>query len=243
MRKLILVGLMLLASQIAQAKIDVTVGPEVSYVSYRERSLPFGRDIIDVKIDGVMYGIKGTAEYTDKIYLAVDGKYAIGEVDYSGSGTIDDIEDTMYEVRGLVGVQIQKVIVYSGYGYRYLNDDMSGKLTSTGLFGYERESNYQYVPIGIKVWKLQGEIDVLTVGEQVSHLDAIGVGFPELRHKQNRGAGFKLSLDLNKTIWNMDLHLTPFFRAWKVQDSKTDDGFREPRNTSLELGGQVAIKF
>ena len=241
MKKLML--LMMLVPSIAYAEIKTTVGPEVSYTSYREKSLPFGRDIIDVKIDGVMYGIHGVAEYTDKVYVAVDGRYAIGQVDYSGSGTIDDIDDTTYELRGLVGLPIQKVIIYSGYGYRYLKNDMGGRLTSTGLFGYERESNYQYVPIGIKVWKLQGEIDVLTVGEQVNHFEEIDPLFPVIKQKQNKGVGLKLSADFSKVLWGLDIHAKPFLRWWKVQDSKVSDGFIEPRNTSFEVGGQIAIKF
>ena len=223
--------------------VNLTVGPEVSHISYREKGLPFKREIIDVKEDGIMYGIKGTLEYTDKIYLALDGKYSTGKVDYSGSGTIDDVTDYMIETRGLIGHQFKQVIIYSGYGYRYLNDDLSGRLTSTGLYGYERESTYHYVPIGVKFEGLQAELDILVVGEQVSNLQDIDKFAPEIRNKQNSGTGVKLSYTLSKKFKKMDLQLTPFFRWWKVQTSKTDDGFIEPKNTSIEAGGQVSVKF
>lgn len=238
---LVIVGLLI--TQVAYAKVDVTVGPEVSYLSYREKSLPFGRDIITVKEDGVMYGVHGTIEYKDKMYLAADGRYSFGQVDYSGSGTVDGISDYIYELRGLIGIPIQKVVIYSGFGYRYLNDDASGKVTSDGSLSYLRESNYSYVPIGIKVWKLQGEVDVLVNGTQVSHLNDVDEFLPLLKHKQTSGAGIKLSVDFSRVFGRLDVHFTPFMRWWKVQESNVQDGFIEPRNTSFEIGGQISVKF
>lgn len=241
MKKLLL--LMMLIPTTAWGEIQTTVGPEISYIRYEEKGLPLGRDIIDVVESGVMYGVHGTVEYTEKIYLALDGKYSFGWVDYSGSGTIDDIEDYMYEVRGLVGIPVKSFTFYTGYGYRYLNDDSSGKLTSTGLFGYERESNYHYVPVGLKFKGLRAEVDVLVKGKQISHLDAIDQFFPRLEHEQDSGAGVKVSYEFKREFKSFNVTLTPFFRWWKIQTSKEHEGFIEPRNTSLEVGGGVLVRF
>lgn len=243
MKKMLLMLLFLLVPVSAHADIKTTIGPEVSYVSYQEKGIPFGRDIINVEINGVMYGIRGMVEYTDRIYLALDGTYATGSVDYSGSGTINDITDYRIETRGLIGVPVQKAVIFSGYGFRYLNDDASGRVTSTGLFGYERESTYQYVPIGIKFKGFTGELDILTLGKQESHLEVLDQFAPQVVNKQNSGTALKLSYTLSRDIKGFTIQATPFLRWWKVQASKPDDGFVEPKNTSLEVGGQIAIKF
>jgi len=241
--KKILLALMLISVP-AYAEFDASIGPEISYISYREKNLPFGKESLTVKEDGVMYGIRGKIEYTDKLYLALDGKYSFGEVDYSGSGTIDDIEDYIIEAKGLIGFKYNRFVIYSGYGYRYLNDDGHGRITSTGLLGYERESNYHYIPIGIKAWDILSlELDPLIGGTQVSNLDRLGIGLPNVSSKQTRGVGFKARADFSKRLWNVDVCFGPFLNVWKIQDSEIDDGFYEPRNTSLEVGGQVAIKF
>ena len=250
MKKLIVL-LTLLIVQPAYAEFDATVGPEISYISYREPGIPFGKDVITVKEDGVMYGIRGIAEYTDGVYLALDGKYSFGQVDYSGSGTIDNIEDDMIEARALIGYAWEKVTLYTGYGYRYLKDDMNNKTTSTGYFGYERESNYHYLPVGVKVITplvpIQFEVDALLSGMQVSHLEKAETWLPEVKNKQTTGAGIKISVDLSRKIKNIDVHFQPFLRWWKVQSSEVFysevGNFREPKNTSLELGGQLSIKF
>jgi len=68
---------------------------------------------------------------------------------------MNNIDDYILEFRGLAGYDfpVSKasfLTPYAGIGYRYLNDDSSGKVASTGALGYERESNYIYSPIGVK---------------------------------------------------------------------------------------------
>ena len=40
---------------------------------------------------------------------------------------------------------------YLGAGYRYLFNEGSGRRTTTGHFGYDREANYYYSPIGVAI--------------------------------------------------------------------------------------------
>lgn len=243
MKKLLLIALFLLAPIVAEAKVTTTIGPEISYISYEEKGLVAGGKPVNVEIAGAMYGVRGMVEYLDRVYLALDGTYATGTVDYSGTGTIDDITDYRIETRALIGLPVAKAVVFTGYGYRYLNDDMEGRITSTGLFAYERESTYQYVPIGVKFNGFVGELDVLTVGEQESHLETIDQFAPHVVNKQNSGVALKVSYNFVHEIKGFTIQATPFLRWWKVQSSKEDDGFIEPRNTSLEVGGQIAVKF
>lgn len=55
--------------------------------------------------------------------------------------------------------------------------------------------------------------------------------------------GFKVSVEFKKSFKHVDVVFTPFLRGWKVQSSKDDDGFYEPRNSSLEVGGGVGVRF
>jgi hypothetical protein len=128
----------------------------------------------------------------------LDFRFAFGTVDYESDYlgvpvTIDDIPDWMLETRGIIGYDIpledSVLTPYIGLGYRYLNDDSSEDRQdyfipalgqTINLRGYERESNYFYVPIGVewvkqmdKTWsvKLNAEFDILVYGLQVSHLE------------------------------------------------------------------------
>ena len=235
--------LLLLICTPAYADWNVSVGPEVSHITYDEKNLVFGGKAVDMKEEGVMYGVHGILEHQDRLYLAIDGRYSQGEVDYSGTGTIEGIKDYTYEAKGLVGLPYQKVVFYTGYGYRYLNDNSQGMLTSTGLLGYERESTYHYVPIGAKLTldklTFRAEIDALITGEQISHLEVYGPFEPQVRNKQNRGVGFKASVDYTYK----NVVFGPFIRTWKIQNSKRNDDFLEPKNTSFEVGGQISVKF
>lgn len=248
MKKLIAIVAMLSICQVAWAEFDLSVSPEVSHISYREKNLSVGLpQAITVKEDGVMYGIRGIAEYTDKFYLALDGKYSIGQVDYSGSGAITGIDDQMVEVRGLAGKQFKNVLIYSGYGYRHLSDNMGGMVTSDGSLGYDRESSYHYIPIGarLNIGKvvITGEVDPMISGVQKSYLDRLGVGFPLVTNKQERGVGFKVDAKYKGSINGLDVEIGPFLRGWKVQQSKESEGFVEPKNTSLEVGGGITLRW
>jgi len=123
------------------------LGPEVSYITYREPDV--------MKEKGMMYGLVGSYAYHNKIMLKAEAKGSWGKVDYSNSGDIRNITDYMLEFRGLGGydfpiLNASTITPYIGIGYRYLNDDGSGKTSSTGAIFYERESNYIYSPVGIE---------------------------------------------------------------------------------------------
>jgi len=237
--------LSLLVSTQVNAETSLSVGPEVSHITYREENLPIGTQIIDVKLQGVMYGVKATLEHTNRVYLALDGKYSFGQVDYSGTGTIENIDDYMVELRGLAGYDFPYIVLYSGYGYRYLNNDMEGLISSTGHYGYERESTYHYLPLGIKLKKFpfQAEIDILLSGEQLSHFETLDQFAPTLRQKQKKGVGFKASSDFKGSLFGLDTTFGPFIRVWKIQESEPDFGYIEPKNTSVEVGGRIAIRW
>jgi hypothetical protein len=231
---------------------------EISYRIYREPGV--------MKEKGMMYGLAGSYTYHNKIMLKAEGRGSWGEVDYSNSGKIDNITDYMLEFRGLGGYDfsIVKTFIltpFIGIGYRYLNDDSSGKTSTTGARGYERESNYLYSPIGIgfitglgKNWSLggRGEYDLFWWGEQKSHLSDASAGYNDLENCQRKGYGFRGSVTLERKFKKVIFQVGHFIRHWKIKKSETETvtyygtpigvGW-EPRNNSTEIGIMLGVKF
>ena len=165
------------------------IGTEWSDFTYKEPGV--------MKDEGTMQGINFSYTYRgwsvpeDSVFDSVfdgrmsriEGRYSWGEVDYQNSGTIDNVDDYIYEIRGLLGfdysfLKASILTLYLGFGYRYLNDNTSGRISSTGAHGYKRESNYYYVPAGIEIitdldkgWFLGAtlEFDIFMQGKQKSH--------------------------------------------------------------------------
>jgi len=232
--------------------------PEISYRIYKEP------DVMSEK--GMMYGLVGSYTYHNKLMLKAEGRGSWGKVDYSNTGEIDNITDYMLEFRGLGGydfpiLKTSTITTYIGIGYRYLNDDMSGKISSTGALGYLRESNYIYSPIGIEFiihlennWSI-GEVvefDYFWWGKQKSYLSDADPGYNDLSNRQKKGFGLRGSIALQKKIKTIEFEVGPFIRYWNIKKSETEIitylgvpigvGW-EPKNNSTEVGIMGAIKF
>ncbi|MBN2514850.1 MAG: autotransporter outer membrane beta-barrel domain-containing protein [Deltaproteobacteria bacterium] len=227
--------------------------PELSFIEYEEP------DVMQEK--GFMYGIGGSYAYHNNIMLRMEGRYSYGQVDYKNSGTIDNIDDHMIECRGLMGYDfsLSYVIIitpYAGFGYRYLNDDASGMMSSTGAYGYERESNYFYSPIGIETnfllihdWSfgITFEFDIFWKGKQKSHLGQVA-GYDDIENDQDDGYGVRGSAKLQKRNGTVDFIIEPFFRYWNIEESEaTQDSMGrwwvEPKNNSTEVGIIFTVRF
>jgi len=239
------------------------IGPEISRIKYEEPGV--------MKQEGVMYGIDISHTYhsggvapveTDEGFeremetsygsmFRGDIRFSNGQVDYDGSlqdGTPykqDDIDDNMFEVRGLAGADLftssSLATAYIGVGYRYLNDDSSADPT-----GYERESNYVYMPLGVEAafannngWVIGGtlEYDLFLWGHQKSDLTDFGEGVIE--NDQDSGYGFRASLRFQKDNFIIE----PFFRYWDIDESDVDRGWVEPANESTEYGVKFIWRF
>ena len=273
-------GLIIISSLLnvreAAAQDGLEVGTEVYYFNYKEPGF--------MEDQGVFYGINAgySWHFSDwDIYdntaggngeapfmVRLDGRFAFGQVDYTSTGTgdINNIDDYVFETRLVGGYDFsltgQSVLTpYVGFGYRYLNDDTSGKTTSTGAFGYERESNYLYVPIGVDLsvpvsgeWHFNAnvEFDVFIQGEQKSHLGDAIAGLNTVNNDQNDGYGARGSIRLTKENENTALFLEPFIRYWHIDDSEVSSvtyngvlvGYgHEPENKTLEAGAKIGLRF
>jgi hypothetical protein len=236
-----------------------SVGLQLSHITYREPDL--------MRESGIMYGV--TASYTGigrSLMGKVDGTLTFGSVDYVGSYddgtplTIENIQDTMFEVRGVFGptdfVYIASYYLpYVGLGYRYLYDG-----ANVGPGGYQRESNYLYLPLGVEgvpvirgAWSFgfNVEYDLFIRGTQCSYLSDADPGFNDVENKQSSGYGYRLSLRFIRSGAH-DIIIEPFYKYWTINESDrallTYYGAPyayvvEPDNHSKELGIRFIMSF
>ena len=108
--------------------------------------------------DGYMLGlISSSADYSQDSYFGWITRLAAGEVDYTsnGTGTMTGIPDYQFETTGYLGIPIEgsnyRITPFGGLGFRYLLNASGLKQSSTGHSGYDRESRYLYVPLGINI--------------------------------------------------------------------------------------------
>ncbi len=236
------------------------LGTEIAHITYKEPGV--------MKEKGMMYGIVGSYAYHDNVMLKAEGNFSYGQVKYDGGlsdgtpYTTDGIDDYLLELRGLVGYDFsigESMIFtpYVGLGYRYLYDRL-GK----DPYGYDRESNYLYSPIGIaatiplrKGWSIGPtvEYDIFLHGWQVSHFEDLNPIYDTVVNDQKKGYGIRGSLKIQKKAKKLDFLIEPFVRYWNIKQSETSAitilgtyvvGYGwEPKNNSTEIGCKLAVHF
>jgi hypothetical protein len=242
------------------------IGPEVYSFKYEEPGL--------MEETGVFYGVvlgythhslvPASPEESPVLGRAgamyrVEGRLAYGEVDYDGQYqdgtplTIEDVDDRSLEIRSLFGADVlggnTLNTIYAGIGYRYLNDDLS---VHPG--GYERESNYVYLPIGYMFdstckagWSFgfNVEYDIFLWGNQRSHLS--DVGLRDVDNRQESGYGYRASVKIQYKHKRGILVIEPFFRYWDIDDSEVENrswgSVWEPANETMEWGLRLSWMF
>ncbi len=236
------------------------VGAEVYTVTYEEPGL--------MKQTGVMGGLAGSYAYHDRWMFRAELRLAQGQVDYTSrnTGSMSGIDDALLETRLLLGYDavlsdVSAMTVFFGFGYRYLEDDSAGRRTTTGHWGYRRESNYFYSPIGIETvtlisekWRLSFllEYDYFWKGRQESYLSDVNPAYGDVTSNQNSGYGVRAALGVEYILPWGSLSFEPFIRYWDIGDSEVNTvsfagsiigiGW-EPANTTLETGLTVSCRF
>jgi hypothetical protein len=237
-----------------------SIAQEISRISYKEPGV--------MKQTGTMSGLVAQYTYLEQIMLQIEGRLAYGQVDYVSvkTGNMDNIDDILFEFRALMGVDLSWdkdyiIVPYAGYGYRYLEDDSEGRVTTTGFLGYKREANYYYAPIGLMLYANVGhgfvlgtclEYDHFWQGIQKSYLSGANSGYNDLENKQKHGYGYRFSINIKKQMELLDIMIEPYFRYWRIEESDTSeltfpglivDPRVEPKNYSKEYGLRVAVFF
>jgi Autotransporter beta-domain len=246
-------------------KYSWEAGPEISYFAYEEPHFAETR--------GFLLGIAGSFTYHDSLMFKAEGRFSYGSLYYTSpvSGTMENRPDYIWEFRGLGGydfsLQQGSILTpYIGIGYRYLNDNSAGKVTSVGDLGYERESNYYYSPVGVKFntnsktgWSTEttAEYDIFWRGKQVSHLGDAIPGINDVDNSQKRGYGLRGSVAFKTKAGDLDYAIEPFIRYWNIKDSEPALVFDattllcgatvceglEPANHSTEYGINFLVRF
>ncbi len=238
---------------------SVDAGVEMSHITYKEPGI--------MKQTGIMYGVHAAYEDHDgPSYWKIEGKLSYGQVDYTGSlssgtpHTFNNINDYLIEMRGLKGLQggesPSPLQPYIGLGYRYLYDG-----SDKDIYGYRRESNYIYVPIGLERrpemnpgWSFGAviEYDLFLWGKQISHLSDVNPGYSDAQNSQSTGYGVRGSLLFYRKGAENDVIIEPFVRYWNIKESEVDlvtfNGspytyLVEPDNNSTEIGIKFRMRF
>ncbi len=237
------------------------MGPEIYSFKYEE-------SIMDE--EGVLYGFDLAWIYRPWVpasqsealpdggpVLGLEGRVAFGQVDYDGALsdgtplTVDGIDDYCLETRAIFGADWLATdtmhSVYAGIGYRYLNDDLG-----THPAGYERESNYLYLPVGYQIdaglgegwsWAARIEYDIFLWGNQRSHLNDADPSLPDVDNRQDGGFGYRASVRLQHKGADASFVIEPFVRFWDIDESEVSLGFFEPANETTEYGIQLIWMF
>jgi hypothetical protein len=248
------------------------IGPYFSTITYEEPGV--------MKEDGKMYGLSAALTWHNRDFVLFDtirleALGSLGKMDYTSprSGSIDNIDDTLFETRALLGDVSRRgtttLFSYIGFGYRNLKDKTGGLLTTTGYSGYDRESQYFYIPLVVGInanmdrgWSFDGvvEYDYFVKGKQRSCItqanNAVYTYSGDVINDQHDGYGLKFSMRFTKRMGNSaSLAFEPFLNYWNVGMSDYTYGtittggltipvaYYEPANNSTELGLKVLFLF
>jgi hypothetical protein len=242
------------------------MGAYASYIRYREPGVMEQKGYMGGLYLGMTARPDGMERPWPDMYR-FEGYWGMGEVDYTSenTGSIDGIDDLMLEGRYFAGYDIPvgedlRLTPYAGIGYRYLRDDSSGMQSSTGHYGYKREANYLYIPLGVELnqplsngWEISWilELDFLLYGKQKSYLGDANPGLGLAKNDQDKGYGVRGSIRLSRQSEQFDWMVEPYVRWWDIDDSKVStscgpvwcvDGY-EPKNDSIEAGARVGLIF
>lgn len=238
------------------------ITPEIFAYSYKEWS----NKKFFMSMNGPMFGLAGSYSYSfGKNFVKFATRFAMGESDYKSRGTGKFKNDPSWYIdsQAVYGRHFDlssnvMISPYLGLGYRYLENDTSKKRSTTGHYGYLRESQYLYIPIGSDLlmpidaklsFVANVEYDLFLSGLQKSHLGTYHGGLVE--NDQSKGYGLKAALGLRWNLEKMAIEAKPFFRYWSIADSKKVYRFthkymityREPKNATKEVGLGITFKF
>ncbi len=229
------------------------LGAQISSYRYEEPD-------VNVALWGPKYAIVAAYTYAEPgkdVFIRFDVRHADGKLKYEGSGTKNNVPDTIDEFRLVFGGDAYishrvSVTPYFGFGYRHLANDLRGT-TSTGAIGYRRDSYYRYIPVGatfhIEIgngWVIAptAEYDHFLGGKQISRLSDTGLGFSDASNTQNDGFGYRLSVLLERGPFAFG----PWMHYWKIKDSDIVPigmgfGGQEPANWTREFGVEFKYRF
>jgi len=244
------------------------IGLTLSSYSYREPSLN-----VSMKANNVGIDYTGRYAFGNDWFVFGYANYNNGPVKYSGSGTQSGIPQYYFDIKAAVGYDFDlqgiQLSPYIGIGYRFLDQQWGGTSTSTGALGYDRQSTYYYLPIGIinrfavsdktAIVETTFEYDYFLSGNQFSGLSTVNgtrngstiTDFTDSNNSQKSGYGWNLTVMYKRNTWGVG----PYFKYWSIKDSETNTSVvringtsylttnYEPANNTKEYGIKAIYRF
>ncbi|HEX8571078.1 MAG TPA: hypothetical protein VF699_14320 [Caulobacteraceae bacterium] len=261
-------GAVAMAAGAAQAQ--VAQGLELGLQTYAYRydesfhSDDFGSG--SISDDGQFYGF--SVEYGRPVggwSFEARFRYGQGEVDYRSSegDRIDDVSQFSGQLELLAGrpfanAEGRTITPYAGLGSRVLFDESGGRVTNTGLEGYDREISYAYVPLGLAVRQtMTGGLDAVVYAQfnwvvgGASESDFGPEGGPLVELEFEGGHGWEAGVTVSRPLGRGRIGFGPFLRTWRINESAPflveEDGVLfeivEPENETTELGLKLTYAF
>ena len=184
-------------------------------------------------------------------------EYSQGRVNYTSNGTGTMVKNYY---RGRLEAYLSKEIYvnrkrarpYIGLGYRELFDNSANQVTSTGAIGYNRISQYYFLPVGMiwyinEFWSLKSQYNYLLQGKQTSYVkDAIPATY-NVNPVNTQSIGGGLDFTLNKKLTSNWFYYG-FIRHWDLGASdavscSASSNCIEPKNSTSEIGVGISFSF
>ena len=184
-------------------------------------------------------------------------EYSFGNIDYNSAGT-GTMKKQYYKGRLETYISTDRVVgandlmPYIGVGYRDLLDDSGFKTSSTNHLGYDRLSQYYYIPVGA-IWyisdslSLKSQYNHFIEGKQTSFLNEVLPNIYAINPINTQRLGWGIDLTLRSKL-NNKWSYYGFYRSWSIEDSDLASCSpliycMEPKNQTHELGAGISYQF
>lgn len=246
-------GVFMAGQATAEIRPEFTLGTEI----YEETYLEWHQGRRFMKERASMKGITGDLrlEIDQQNAVRVTGRYAWGNSDYTGayqgrpygSLTLPGLSRRTWEIRSTYEWTTHAfdypVTLSAGAGYRNLVD----RLDQAGLGGYRRESKYFYGTLGVgSVFKVGDGSWTFSPKASYQHLLRGFQYSDNVVNRQDSGYGLEVSAALSRPVGTGSISVTPFYRYWKIADSKLNSSandWMEPENKTSEFGVNLSYRF
>lgn len=245
----------------------IEIGGQISDYRYQEHVVSNSEYMRET---GIKVGLTGsvTKFIHNGIFLTGDFRFAFSSNDYANASGAkqDGIPDYLFDIRVLAGKDFFAtgplmqgsyigITPFIGLGYRNLYNDWGGRL-SDGKYGYSRDSQYFYLPVGVTHRfgiggdariSLTTEYDQLIEGWQETNLSDISPDYSNATSRQHGGFGLRGSVMYERPTWSIG----PFVNYWNINQSDTSSYIYrgqtgrivEPHNQTIEYGLQARYRF
>jgi hypothetical protein len=195
-------------------------------------------------------------------------RYAQGLIDYRSSDgeRLDDVPQAAGQLELLAGRPFQAapgvtLTPFLGIGARALIDKSGGRVTQSGLEGYDREVGYSYVPVGAalrldraggQALQLHAQYNWVVGGDVRSEFSRLDPGLPDVEVELDGGHGLEFAATVSMPLSRGRIAFGPFLRRWEIDQSTSfvvsdpEEGtfeLFEPPNTTTEFGVRLVYGF